>query len=156
MTPMLLLIFQAGTQTYGLDTRQIVEVAPYPECTLLAHAPTYVAGLARWRGRTIPVIDLSALIGGTAAPALFSTRLVVVDYVRSEGHAHPLGLVAEKAVEILGVSETDLEPQKVEIPNAPYLSGTLEYAGRLIQRVTVNELLPASVRELLFPESEVA
>jgi chemotaxis-related protein WspB len=151
---MLLLIFQAGTQTYGLETRQVVEVAPYPECTLLAHAPAYVAGLARWRGRTIPVIDLSALIGGTSAPALLSTRLVVVDYVPSNGHAHPLGLVAEKAVEILELDESDLEPQKVGIPDAPYLSGTMEYAGRLIQRVTVNELLPVSVRELLFPETE--
>ncbi|MGD0224798.1 MAG: chemotaxis protein CheW [Terriglobia bacterium] len=151
---MLLLIFQAGTQTYGLDTRQVVEVAPYPECTLLAHAPPFVAGLAKWRGRTIPLIDLSALIGGTSAPALLSTRLVVVDYLQSNGHRHPLGLVAEKAVEILELDESDLEPQKVGIPDAPYLNGTMENAGRLIQRVTVNELLPVSVRELLFPEAE--
>lgn len=153
---MQLLIFQAGAQTYGLDSRQVIEVAPYPQCTLLAHAPPHVAGLAQWRGRTIPVIDLSALIGGTASSALFSTRLVIVDYVSSKGHTYPLGLVAEKAVEILKLDESSLEQQKVGIPEAPYLSGTMEYAGRLIQRVTVNELLPVSVRELLFPKTEAA
>jgi chemotaxis-related protein WspB len=151
---MLLLIFQAGGQTYGLDTRPVVEVTPYPECTPLAHAPPYLVGLAQWRGRTIPVIDLSALIAGTSAPALLSTRLVVVDYVPSKGHACPLGLVAEKAVEILAFDPSSLELRKVGIPGAPYLSGTLEYAGRLIQRVTVNELLPVSVREILYPGGE--
>jgi chemotaxis signal transduction protein len=65
-------------------------------------------------------------------------------------------LVAEKAVEILELDERDIDPQKVRIPDAPYLNGTMEYAGRLIQRVTVNELLPVSVRELLFPEAEAA
>jgi chemotaxis signal transduction protein len=153
---MLLLIFQAGAQTYGLDSRQVVEVAPYPQCALLAHAPAYVAGLAQWRGCTIPVIDLTALIGGTPSSALFSTRLVVVDYFASKGRACPLGLVAEKAVEILKLDESSMEPPKVGIPDAPYLSGTMEYAGRLIQCVTVNELLPVSVRQFLFPEAEAA
>jgi chemotaxis-related protein WspB len=153
---MQLLIFQAGGQTYGLDTRQVIEVAPYPECTLLAHAPAWVAGLARWRGRTIPVVDLSVLLGGNSAPALLSTRLVVVDYLPSKPHAHPLGLVAEKAVEILDLDKNGLQPPKVDISEAPYLSGTIADGGRLIQRVSVDELLPASVRALLFPEAELA
>jgi len=153
---MLLLIFQADGQTYGLDTRNVIEVAPYPECTPLPHAPAYVAGLATWRGRTVPVIDLSALIAGTPARPLLSTRLLVVEYATPDGHSHPLGLVAEKAVETIAFEETRREPQKVKIPDAPYLNGTAEHAGRLIQRLALDELLPASVRDLLFPESEAA
>jgi chemotaxis-related protein WspB len=153
---MLLLIFQAGGQTYGLDTRNIIEVAPYPLCTPLPHAPTYVAGIATWRGRTVPVIDLSALIAGTPAPPLLSTRLLVVDYATPDGRSHPLGLVAEKASETIVFEETRHEPQKVKIPDAPYLDGTAEHAGRLVQRLALDELLPASVRVLLFPESEAA
>ena len=49
-----------------------------------------------------------------------------------------------------------LEPQKVTIPDAPYLDGTTEHGGRLIQRLAVEDLLPVSVRDLLFPEPEVA
>ena len=41
---MLLFIFQAGGQTYGLDARNVIQVAPYPVCTPLPHAPAYVAG----------------------------------------------------------------------------------------------------------------
>ena len=153
---MLLLIFQAGGQTYGLDTRNIIEVAPYPVCVPLPHAPAYVAGLATWRGRTVPVIDLPALIAGTPARPLLSTRLLVVEYATPDGRSHPLGLVAEKAVETIAFEEARREPQKVKIPDAPYLDGTAEHAGRLIQRLTLDELLPASVRDLLFPEPEAA
>jgi len=153
---MLLLIFQAGGQTYGLDTRNVIEAAIYPLCTPLPHAPAYVAGLATWRGRTVPVIDLSALFAGTPARPLFSTRLLIVEYTTPEGRSHPLGLVAEKAVETIVLEETRREPQKVKIPDAPYLDGTVEHAGRLVQRVALDDLLPVSVRALLFPESEAA
>lgn len=151
---MLLLIFQAGSQTYGLDTRHIIEVTPYPVCTPLPHSPSYVAGIATWRGRTVPVIDLAALIGGIPARPLLSTRMLVVEYPTPDGRAHPLGLVAEKAVETIVFDQTRHEPQKVKIPDAPYLNGTADSAGRLVQQLTLDELLPASLRDLLFPESE--
>jgi chemotaxis-related protein WspB len=151
---MLLLLFQAGGQTYGLDTRSVIQVAPYPLCTPLPHAPAYVAGLATWRGRTVPVIDLVALIAGTPARPLLSTRLLVVEYATPDGRSHPLGLVAEKAVETILFEQARREPQKVKIPDAPYLNGTAQHAGRVVQRLSLDELLPASVRDLLFPESE--
>jgi chemotaxis-related protein WspB len=153
---MLLLIFQAGGQTYGLDTRNVIEVAPYPVCTPMPHAPGYVAGLATWRGRTVPVVDLPALIDGTPARPLLSTRLLIVEYAMPDGRSHPLGLVAEKAVEAIVFEPAHHEPQKVKIPDAPYLDGTVQHAGRLVQRLALGELLPASVRALLFPESEAA
>jgi chemotaxis-related protein WspB len=87
---------------------------------------------------------------------LLSTRLLVVEYATPEGRSHPLGLVAEKAVETIVFEQASREPQKVKIPDAPYLNGTAEHAGRLIQRLALDELLPASVRALLFPESEAA
>lgn len=153
---MLLLTFQAGGQTYGIDARNVIQVAPFPAYTPLPHAPAYIAGLATWRGQTLPVIDLSVLLDGTPARALLSTRLLVVDYPSAEGGSHPLGLLVEKAVEIVKQDEVRCEPQKVVIPEAPYLKGTAEHDGRLIQRLKVEELLPPSVRQLLFPSVEAA
>lgn len=153
---MLLLIFQAGNQSYGLDVRNIVEIAPFPQCTPLPHAPPCVAGIVTWRGGTIPVIDLSVLLAGAAARSLLSTRLLVVNYSALGGRSQPLGLLAEKAVEIVEVDETRCEPQKVAIPDAAYLNGTAEHAGKLILLLAVDELLPASLRQLLFPGREAA
>ncbi len=156
MKKMLLLIFQAGGQTYGIDARNVIQVGPYPSCTSLPHAPAYVAGLTTWRGRTLPVIDLSALLEGTPARPLLSTRLLIVDYRCMGGNSQPLGLLAEKAVETIEQDESRCEPQKVTIPDAPYLHGTADHAGRLIQRLTVDELLPPSVQQLLYPNVEAA
>ena len=153
---MLLLLFQAGNQTFGLDARQIIEVAPYPLCAPLPHAPAYVGGLAAWRGYTIPVIDLIAMITGVPAQPLLSTRLIVVEYPMSDGRSHPLGLVAEKAVETIVVEQNCHEPQKVKIPDAPYLNGTIVSNGKLVQPLALEELLPAAVRALLFPDSEAS
>lgn len=153
---MLLLTFQAGGQIYGIDAREVIQVAPYPACTPVPHAPDYIAGLATWRGKTLPVIDLSALLEGTPARALLSTRLLIVAYPRAECGSRPVGLLVEKAVETIKQDETRCELQKVAIPEAPYLNGTAEHDGRLIQRLAVEELLPPSVRQLLFPNAEAA
>jgi len=153
---MLLLIFQAGNQTYGLDVRNIIEIAPCPQCTALPHAPPCVAGIVTWRGGTIPVIDLSALLAGAPARSLLSTRLLVVNYSVPDGRSQPLGLLAERAVETIELDEARCEPQKVTIPDAAYLDGSTEHAGKLILLLAVDELLPASLHQLLFPGKEAA
>lgn len=153
---MLLITFQAGDQTFGLDARNVIQVAPCPTCTPMPHAPAYVAGLVTWRGRTVPVIDISVLLQGTPARPLLSTRLLIIDYLSPSGRSQPLGLLVEKAVETVVRDEKRSEPQKVTIPDAPYLDGTVEHNGRLVQELAVEELLPVSVRQLLFPDREVA
>lgn len=153
---MLLFTFEANGQTYGLDLRSISQVAPYPACTRLQQAPAYIAGLVTWRRRTVPVIDISVLLGGTPARPLLSTRLLVIDYHLPDGSSQPLGLLVEKGVEIVRQEENRCEPQKVRIPEAPYLDGTAEHNGLLIQKLAVEELLPLSVRQLLFPKPEAA
>jgi hypothetical protein len=64
--------------------------------------------------------------------------------------------VAEKTVEIVEMETAESEPPKVKMAEARYLNGTLERAGRLIQRVTLREVLPPSVQGFLFPDSEAA
>lgn len=152
----MLLIFEAGGQSYGFDTRNVIEVAAYPECTRLPQAPAYVAGIVTWRGCTIPVIDMSALLTGTPARPLLSTRLLVVEYRTAAGRFEPLGLLVERAVETVSERETRHEPQKVTIPDAPYLDGTAEHEGKLILLLALHEFLPASLRELLYPAWEAA
>src|SRR4051812_28019239 len=67
---MLLLVFQAGGQRFGLDTSEVIEVVPVLACRKLPHAPSYIAGLANYRGTAAPVIDVSALLTGEGAPLL--------------------------------------------------------------------------------------
>jgi chemotaxis-related protein WspB len=143
---MLLLVFQSGNQRFGIDTAEVIEVAPPLCCRKLPHAPVYVAGLANYRGETVPVIDVSALLAGAPAPLLMSTRLVLVRY-----NGRVLGLLAERAVETATCRESDLQPMPVRIEGAPYLGPVLVDRAGTIQKITVAGLLPPAERDMLFP-----
>ncbi len=144
---MLLLLFQSGNQRFGIDTAEVIEVAPPLSCRKLPHAPVYVAGLANYRGEIVPVIDVSALLTGAPAPLLMSTRLVLVRYGE-----RVLGLLAERVVETTTCRESDLQPMPVHIDDAPYLGPVLLDGAGMIQKITVAGLVPPPVRDTLFPE----
>ena len=143
---MLLLVFQAGEERFGLDVSGIVEVVPAPVLRPVPSAPDYVAGLFDYHGAIVPVIDMSRLLAGESARMLLSTRVVLVNY----GGANILGLLTERATETVAFREEDERPSGIAVGDAPYLGGILKREDGSIQRVTVEELLPDSVRETLF------
>jgi chemotaxis-related protein WspB len=143
---MLLIVFEAGAERFGLDVSRVREVLPVPTLRPLPSAPEYVAGLFVYHGTLVPVIDLSRLLVGQPARLLLSTRIVLVEYV----DAHLLGLLAERATETVSCREEDCLPAGVTVTGAPYLGPILNDKDGMIQRVTVEELLPESVRETLF------
>ncbi len=146
---MVLIVFQAGKERFGLDAAEVVEMAPPAAPRTLPHAPAYVAGLLNYRGETVPVIDVSALLTGAPAPLLMSTRLILTRY-----GGRLLGLLAERAVETAACNPTDLQPMPVAVEEAAYLGPVLLDGAGTIQKITVSELLTAPVRELLFPAEE--
>jgi len=147
---MLALIFEVNGQKYGLDATQILEVLPAVPLRLLSRVPEYVAGVFRYRGMMVPVIDLSQLIGGKPAAALMSTRIVLVRHPGPSGAGRPLGLLAERATNL---DETASEPKSTGFaaPEAPFLGG-ISTTGNMIQYVNVERLLPDDLRERLFVE----
>ena len=147
---MLLLLFEAGNERFGLDAADVIEVTPLLACRALPHAPPYVSGLTSYRGASVPVIDLSALLTGQPAPSLLSTRLVLVRY-----GSRVLALRAARAIETLRCSDGDFQQAPVRIDSAPYLGPLIvDAGGRMIQKVDVATLLSPAVRDGLFsPEN---
>jgi chemotaxis-related protein WspB len=143
---MLLIVFQAGAERFGLDVSRVRGVLSVPTLRSLPSAPEFVAGLFDYHGTLVPVIDLSRLLAGRPASLLLSTRIVLVDY----DDAHLLGLLAERATETVSCREEDCQPAGVTVTGAPYLGPILRHEDGMIQRVTVEELLPESVRKTLF------
>ena len=149
---MLLLLFQAAGRTFGLDASHILEVTPVPEFRPAPHAPAYIAGLLNYRGRTIPVLDLTHLLEGRASRPAFSTRLLLARYAPG-GEGAVLGLVAERAVETVSCGDADFNATGIELPATPYLGKAVVLNGRIIQQLTLEEALGEEARTLLFPAS---
>jgi chemotaxis-related protein WspB len=146
---MLFLKFRIGNERYALDTTQIVEVLPLIEITPVPQAPAGVAGLIVYRGKFVPVIDLSELALSEAAPSHISTRLILVRYGEEL-----LGLIAEQATDVMRCDAESFSDTGVSSDSAAYLGRATQHEGALVRLIEVRNLLPASVSSTLFRQAK--
>lgn len=150
---MQVLIFHIGVDRYALRTAQIACVLPLLDVKKIPGAPPYVAGLMHYRGTAIPVLDLSRLGGGAASKARFETRIIMVDYPARDGSVRALGLIAEQVTGTQMVDPTQVVTTGINNPAAACLGEVVGCAEGLLQLVTVELLLSAEARDLLFPDA---
>jgi len=74
------ILFSIGNDRYALDTSHVVEVVPRVELWQIPKAPAYVAGVLRYRGQLVSVLDLCQLMHGQPCPVRLSTRILLVHY----------------------------------------------------------------------------
>ncbi|MDB6154200.1 MAG: cheW-like domain protein, partial [Chthoniobacteraceae bacterium] len=149
---MLFLLFYLGQDCYALEAAQVAEVVPFLSIKQIPLAATGVAGMLNYRGEAVPVIDLSVLTLGSPSAVRLSTRIVLVHYADSFGGKRLLGLIAEKVTETVRLERTDFAGTGIANRAAPYLGPVAATARGMIQWVEVANLLPDSVREILFQE----
>jgi len=147
---MLFLLFQLGEERYALDAGEIAEVLPLVGVRQFPQAPPGVAGIFNYRGTPVPVIDLCQLAIGRPARRRLNTRIVLVHYRGENGAVHLLGLIAERAAETLRREPAEFVPSGITNAAAPYLGPVVMDARGPIQRIEVSQLLPLSLRDLLF------
>lgn len=139
------LLFRLGQEIFAVPAVDIERVLPLPELEELASAPAHLAGLMRYQGGLLPVIDLKVLLTGEPCQRLFSTRVVLV----RAGEGGQLGLLVEQATEM-----QDLDAPQAMAPEllgggewlSPVLFGTRQGLAR---RVDWRALLTPELRALL-------
>jgi chemotaxis-related protein WspB len=149
---MLFLIFQLGHDRYALDAADVVEVLPLVPVKTLPGAPAWVVGVFSYHGQPVPVIDLPALALGRPAARRLSTRTVLVRYplVGAEDGARILAIVVERATRTMRRDPADFTASGVATPHARYLGWVAPDPAGLVQRISVQDLLPDDVKALLF------
>src|SRR5580698_5520810 len=98
---MLFFLFRMGDDRYALNALQIAEVLPLVSIKAIPQAPFGVAGILDYHGILVPLIDLSQLALGRPARKCLDTRIILVNYPVRNGTYHLLGLLAERATEIM-------------------------------------------------------
>lgn len=83
-------LMRLGSSRYAVPMADVAEVTPMPGVTRIPGSPAWLTGVANWRGRILPVLDLRPLVGTASVPLATSARLVVL--TRDEVVA---GVVAE-------------------------------------------------------------
>mgnify|MGYP001551346527 CR=1 FL=1 len=148
---MLFILFHLGDDHYALDAAQVAEVLPLVQLKKIPRAAPGVAGVFTYRGRPVPVLDLSELALGRPARPRLSTRLLLVHYPDGWGQRRLLGLIAEKATETLRREPGDFVNAGVNAQGAPFLGPVVSEARGIVQWVQIDRLLSSPVRAALFP-----
>jgi chemotaxis-related protein WspB len=152
---MLFLLFQVGPDRYALDASRVIKVLPLVNIRKLPHVPKAVAGVFMYRGQPVPVIDLSELTLGRPAAEQISTRIIIVNPEGPDGRKHRLGLIAERATDLLRCDPNAFVSGGIKVKAAPYLGPILSDPRGPIQWVYEEYLLAGPVRQLVFDSPEL-
>jgi chemotaxis-related protein WspB len=146
----LYLLFQLGTDRFALEANRIVEVLPLVAITPMPQAPPGVAGLFNYRGTPVPIVDLSQVTIGRPAEHRLNTRLVLVQYPDAHGAHRLLGLIAERATEIVRRDPAEFVASGIAGIQARHLGRVATEGRGLIHRIDLDTLLPETVQQALF------
>ncbi len=76
--PAELVLVRLGGDRYALPMGSVAEVGRPPGLTRVPGLPSWVAGVANWRGRVLAVLDLRTLLSAAPAELDRKARLVVL------------------------------------------------------------------------------
>ncbi len=91
---MLALMCQVGGQRCAVDCAMVVEVIPRVKLEELPGLLYQIAGIARHRGESIPVVDLGRLLANQGCADQWSNRIIVVERMNNE-KINRFGLMVE-------------------------------------------------------------
>ncbi|MCO6458450.1 MAG: chemotaxis protein CheW [Pirellulaceae bacterium] len=136
---MLLLMCQAGANRYAIDTRSVVEVVACVDFQPVPDAPAWLAGVFAYRGRAIPLVDLTRLLSGQPCPRRANSRIILVRCA-VECVPETIGLLAERVT----IAETELPATGAGGPARHEARGPILFdRSGMFQLLDLTRLLPA-------------
>ncbi len=150
---LLVACFNLGAAAFGIDARQVQEVAKMGELTRVHHAPPAVVGIRNLRGRVVTVIDLAVRLKlGRVTPSP-ANRVLIVD-----SHGEPIGLLVDCVSDTLSVKPGDIAPPPPSLSGVECqaLRGVCRGEGRLVALLDHESLLNAEDRASAATPRELA
>lgn len=133
-----LLVFQLGSENYGINIHQIAEIIRFVEPTEVPNTIGFLDGIISLRGKMIPVINGRRRLGHEPAPTDKKTRIVVlgenVDYV---------GILVDSASQVVRLPVRTIEPTPSVVVgvDAEFIQGVCEYRNNLIILLSLERFL---------------
>lgn len=84
------IVVRLGSGRFAVDLNSVAEVGRAPHVTRVPGLPAWLAGVANWRGRILPVLDVRTLLGADAVPLDSRGRLLVL----TQGN-HVVGMLVD-------------------------------------------------------------
>ncbi|GAA0533571.1 purine-binding chemotaxis protein CheW [Rhizomicrobium palustre] len=139
-----------GAEVFAVPVSLVREILDYRESFRIPEGPDYLIGLIDVRGRGVPVIDLRRKLGLKPVEIGLATRIMVVDVPLGD-RVLPLGLVADRVLEVANFSTEDRDPAPdVGVPwRSEYIEAVVRRNGSFVVIFDMARLLTASEAALL-------
>lgn len=132
-----LLMFRlSGMQTFAINVFKVQEVVKLPRLNLMPHRHPSVAGVTHFRGRTIPVIDLSESIGMRPMDRTQPCNLIVTEYNNTMQ-----GFMVGEVDRIINMNWTEVLPPPDGAGRQHYLTAITRVNERLVEIIDVEKVL---------------
>jgi len=132
-----LLLFKLdGRQLYGINVFKVQEVIRCPRLTHLPGSHPVVCGIARLRGKAVPVMDLSLAIGGPSAEVTDGRFVVITEY-----NKRVQGFLVNAVESIVNMNWEDILPPPRGAAGGSYLTAVTQVDKLLVEIIDVEKVL---------------
>ena len=130
-----LLMFRLqGPQLYGINVFKVQEVIQCPALTHIPNSNPVVKGVAKLRGRTIPVIDLSMSLGMPPMENMNGAFVIIADYNRSVQ-----GFLVHGMERIVNMNWDEISAPPKGLDS--YMTAVTRVDGKLVEIIDVEKVL---------------
>ena len=133
-----MVLFELGTETYGLDIASVHEIIRMQPITKVPKAPFYVEGVINLRGRVIPVIDIGKRFGFEKTDDVENKRIVVINIKDTI-----LGIIVDAVTEVIRVPADTIDPvsEIVTSGQSDYILGIAKLPEKMVIILALDKLL---------------
>ena len=131
------LVFQIGSESYGIPLLQVQEIRTYTPATRVPGAPPYVLGVINLRGNIIAVLDARARFGLAPPPDEQATVIVV-----AQVGGKTFGLRVDSVSDVVDVplSEVQPPPAVASEQTQRFLSGLVQVDECVLILINLSEI----------------
>lgn len=124
----LFLTFQIGSEDFGIDIGDVIEIIGIQKITEVPDMPAYIRGVINLRGKVISVMDVRLRFGMEQREYDDRTCVVVVMVGDST-----VGLLVDRVNEVVEIPESQIEPP----PNLQSHEAYIKGLGKLGEQVKI-------------------
>ncbi len=137
------LIFRIGSALFGVPALSVREIHVLPMLAPLPETAPFIIGVLNLRGAMVPVMDLNARLGQTAAPYRLSDNLVVLHH---DGAAVAILVSEVRSVERLSAAQIQAAPAhgRQRDLTAPFVAGVTQIGDGIVMLLHLPHLLESS------------
>jgi purine-binding chemotaxis protein CheW len=103
------LTFILGTESFGVDVRNVREVLDFTTITRVPRMPEFMRGVINLRGSVVPVIDMRLKFGMEKAEDTVDTCVIVME-ISLDGETTVVGALSDAVKEVFDLEAGQIEP----------------------------------------------